>query len=97
MDQLHRQDPLAEDGERLGRLDEMELEPRHEAGRRLRVIVVEDVRERGADDGLGIVGAVDRHGTAEQAGQLPQIVQAEEVVGMIVGIEDGVDGRVAVA
>ena len=56
-----------------------------------RGLLVEGVIEHPADRGLGLLLAIHRDRPAEGLGEQPGVVQAEQVVGVVMGVEDRVD------
>ena len=72
-------------------VDAAELELRQHARRQVVAAGVEGVGERLADDLFDLVGAVDRQRPAELLREEPQVVEAEQVIGVVVRVQDRVD------
>ncbi len=89
--QADRHDLLAQGLERHARGDPAEVDlgdvPRRQRGEPL----VEGVVEDAADALLGLGLAVDRHRAADRPGEHPRVVEAEQVVGVVVRERDRVD------
>ena len=89
--QADRQHALAQHGERLAGRDPLEPQPGQAADRDVVRGLVEGVGERLADHLLGLRLAIERDRAADRPGEQPGVVQAEEVVGVVMGVEDRVD------
>ena len=86
-----RQDPLAEDLERHTRLDPDELDLGDEPRGPVLGPVLERIGEDALDAVLGLLLAEDRDGPADPLGEEPGVVEAEQVVGVMVREGDRVD------
>ena len=86
-----RQDPLAEDLERDPGSIRMNWILGTNPARPVLRPVLERIGEDAPDAILGLLLAEDRHGPADPLGEEPGVVEAEQVVGVIVRVGDGVD------
>src|SRR5262245_48609441 len=84
-----RQDRFAERGERL-LTDAMEVEPRQHAERQVIGAVLERIAERTADDRFNLLGAIRGQRMPEEAWKRSQVVEAVEVVDVVVSEGDSV-------
>src|SRR5262249_29413418 len=90
VDQRNRHDPLTQDRERiLGDLPKDQLGDI--ARRKMLRVLGEGVEERQPDLIFDLAGTVERHRAAEVTAQRPNIVQSEQMVGVVMGEEYRLD------
>ena len=89
MDERNRRDPLPENLER-GSCDAAKFELRQNPGGQVSSLGVKGVTEGRPHHFFDIIRAINRQRTAEFSGEQPHIIQAEQVVRVVMRVKHGV-------